>query len=322
MVTAREFPPITPYLVAAIDHNHDGNPALARRLVTLANECGAHAVKFSLRGTTPIPAGSAAAFPSLRPSALASIREAARKHIGFIVAPYDVETVVVARRLNPDAYQIDPPALGDRELLRAVARQRKPVLVVAGMCTDVMISSALRELRKNRVVLMHTVSAAPLEPGRTHLSFIPAFRGRWRRPVGYLGWEAGSTWAVVAAALGAVVIEKPFTLERTLGGLFHSLSLDPQQLRTLAEDLRSLNGALAPVTKRRVLPQELDVLGTTSQSLVARRALRRGARLRASDFTLQAALRGLTPRLWPWLEGRRLIYDLEAGEPVTFGMIE
>jgi sialic acid synthase SpsE len=314
MVKSRAFPPATPYLIAAIDYNHGGNAALARRLVALASEAGAHAVKFALRQD--------ARHAGLRPAALTAVRDAARGHAAFIAAPYDLAALANAKRLNPDAYQIDPPALGDRELLRAVRSSRKPVLLVAGMCTDVVISAALSELGGASVILMHTVSALPLEPARTQLSFVPALRRRWRVPVGYLGWEAGTTWAVVAAALGAIVIEKPFTLDRNLDGPFHAASLDPQQFRTLADDLRALNAAIAPVKRRRVLPEELDVLGANSQSLVARRRLRRGSRLRSSDFKLEAPLRGLTPRLWPWLEGRRLIYDLEAGEPITFGMVE
>jgi sialic acid synthase SpsE len=308
------FPPVTPYLVAAIDYNHNGSAALARRLVALASEAGAHAVKFAFRESAP--------HPGLRPSALAAVRGEAKGKVAFVAAPYDLASFAQADRLAPDIYQIDPPALSDRPLLEAAARSGKPILLVAGMCTDVAIAAALGELREKTVVLLHSVSALPLAPARTHLAFIGELNRRWRVPVGYAGWEPGTTWAVVAAALGAIVIEKPFTLDRNLGGPFHAASLDPQQLRTLADDLNALGAAIAPVKRRRILPEELDVLGASGQSLVARRRLRRGTRLRSSDFKLEAPLRGLTPRLWSWLEGRRLIYDLEAGEPITFGMVE
>jgi sialic acid synthase SpsE len=152
MVKTRRFPPAAPYLVAAVDDNHGGNPALARRLVVLAADCGAHAVKFSFRPSATRP--------------LSAAREAAKGRLAFVAAPYDLESFARARRLEPDVYQIDPPVLGDRELLRAVRARRKPVLLVAGMCTDVMIAAALRELRSSPVVLMHAVSEFGIESFR------------------------------------------------------------------------------------------------------------------------------------------------------------
>lgn len=335
----RSVPPESPYLVAAIDYNHNGSLALARRMVGLAADSGAHAVKFSIRRLEGIASETLDApwlgggpygrthrelwsALTLNPRAMSAVRRAARGRLDFIVAPGDLASFAEAKRLLPDVYQIDPPALTDLALLRAVGRARRPVMLVAGMCTEAAIAAALRALKPAPVALLHMVSAVPLPPDRTALGTIARLRTRFKVPIGYAGWEPGVTWSLVAAALGAVVIEKPFTLEQTLEGPFHSYSLDPAQFRVLARGLRELGPAVAPVASRRVMAEELDVLGTTAQSLVARRRLERGRILTLQDFTLQAPLRGIGPRLWHWVAGRRLLYDLEAGEPITFGVIE
>ncbi len=341
MVKGRPFPPESPYLVAAIDFNHNGSVVLGRRLIELAASSGAHAVKFAIRRPLETLASELLDAPwlgagalgrtqrdvwtrlQLRPAGHAALRRAARAAgVAFVAAPYDERTLASARALRPDAFQIDPPVLTDAALVRAVGRTGRPVLLVAGMCTERDIEHALRALGRAPVVVLHTVSAAHVTPDRTRLGFVRELRARFRRPVGYLGREAGTEWSLVAAAVGAVVIEKPFTLDRAIEGPHHAASVNPEELRKLAADLRQLEAALEARAPRQVLPDELDVLALDGCTLVARRRLTRGTRLRREHVTTQAPLRGLSPRLWEWIEGRRLAYDVEAGEPLTFGLIE
>ncbi len=336
------FPPEVPYLVAAIDHTHGGRVATARQLVVKAAAAGAHAVKLGIRGTSGAVAPELRSAPwqgeavhagsgrtreefyrslDLEPKAVASLRDEARSRISFIAAPYDLEAVKIARTLEPDAYQIDSGILGHPEVVRAVGKTGRPVFVVAGTCTDATIAAALEALEEANVVLLHTVTAVPLAPEATRLGYLSALRKRFGRPVGYLGWEDGTAWALVAATLGAQVIEKPFTLDRSLGGPFDRWSLDPGELASLAGALRQLPAVLASQGARSVLPEELDVLADTSHSLVAKRRLTRGTRLRASHFDIKPGLNGLSPRLLGWIEGRQLLYDLDSGEALTFGLV-
>ena len=341
MVKRRAFPPETPYLVAAIDANHGGQVATARRLVARAAAAGAHAVKVAIRRTseTMAPELQSAPWPTrtdlgrtrdelwraleLGPRALAAVRQAARGRVAFVAAPHDLESLKIARGLRPDAYQIDAGVLGDRPVVRAIGRTHRPVLVVAGTCTDAGIAAALRELTGTAaVVVLHTVTAVPLAAPRARLGYLASLRDRFKRPVGYLGWEPGTAWSLVAAALGAEVIEKPFTLDRSLEGPLHAWSLDPEAFATLAAALRDLPTVVAAQGRRTVLPEELEVMANAGHSLVARRRLPRGTRLRAAHFAVRAPMGGLSPRLLDWIDGRRLLYDLKAGEPVTFGLVE
>lgn len=335
------FPPESPYLVAAIDYNHNGSLALGRRLIELAGRAGAHAVKVVVRRMaesiapevldTPWLGGLALGRTyrevwtrlQLKPAALKGLRAAARRQrLAFVAAPYDLETFKIARALGPDAFQIDPPVLGDRDLLRAVARARRPVLLVAGMCTERDIAAALHALGLAQVVILHTVTAAQVAPAAARLGYVPWLRRRFKRPVGYLGREPGVAWSLIAAALGASVIEKPLTLDHALEGPFHASSLNPAQFQALATGLADLRSALEQPDGRVVLPEELDTLASEGPSLVARKRLARGTRLQAKHLSVQSPMRGLSPRLRPWIEGQRLAYDVEAGEPLTFGLLE
>ena len=340
MVKRRPFPPETPWLVASIDCNHGGNAAVARRLVARAADAGAHAVKLAIRQSSAVgaPELESAPWPTprelgeerealwrrleLTPSGLAAVRREARGRLAFVAAPRDVAALKVARALRPDVYQIDPGALGDRPLVRAIGRTRRPVMLVAGTCTEAGIAAALDELAGATVILMHSVTAVPLPPNRARLGYIQSLRRRFKRPTGYLGWEPGTAWSLVAAALGAEVIEKPLTLDRALDGPLHPWSVEPVELASLADSLRELAEVLGGGRRRSVFPEELDSMAAAGHSLVAKRRLPRGTLLRSSHFAVQAPLGGLSPRLLSWIEGRRLLYDLDAGEPVTFGLVE
>lgn len=313
MVTRSRAARPTPYLVAAIDDAHNGSAAVAARLVALAAASGAHAVKFSFR--------SSGGARQLTPATMAAIRRTARGRVDFVAAPHDIASLKAARRVKPDLYQIDPAALPDLTLLRHIAKERRRVLLVAGLCTERSLREALEALGRADVVILHTVSAPNLAPSRISLGLLARYRKRFRRPVGYLGQETGHEWSLVAAALGAEVIEKRLALDASLEGPQHASSLTPQTLAALSGSLRQLGAATAAAGPRVVMPEELDLLAAAAQSLVARRRLKRGARLKMSDFEPRAPIGGLSPRLWKWIEGRTLAYDLDAGDVLTFGML-
>ena len=311
----RRFPPTPLYVVAAVDRNHGGRLAIGRRLVTIAADGGADAVKFVVpaSGTTD---------PRLPPAAWQALRREAARRLQFILAPHDRQALAMARRLKPDVYQVDPGIVSDLDLVGRIGRERRPVLVVTAGVTSAAIGAAVRALRGCRIVLVHAVAADVLAPGRARLGYIPWLADRFGKPVGYFGREPGPGWSFVAAAMGAVVIEKLVTLDRSLSGRDHAASLDPAELRALVVGLKDLNAALAPVGDRRVFADELAVVEQHERSLVARRAMRKGHLLRASDLDARTTAEGVSPRLLQWLTGRRLRYDVEAGDPMTFGLVE
>ena len=277
-------------MVAAVDRNHGGRLAVARRLVTIAADAGADAVKFV------VPAAGAAD-ASLPPAAWQALRREAAGRLQFVLAPHDRQALTVARRLKPDVYQLDPGVVGDLDLVGRIARERRPVLVMTAGTTSATIGAAVRALRGCRIVLLHAVAADVLAPGRARLRYIPWLAERFRKPVGYFGREPGAGWSFVAAAMGAVVIEKLLTLDRALAGPDQMASLDPAELRAFVLGLKDLSTALAPVRDRRVFADELAAVEQRDRSLVARRALQKGHVLRESDLDARTTADGVSPRL-------------------------
>lgn len=290
-------------LIAAVTARPESSLA-ARRLIDLAAEAGANAIVFPMTPRWPL-------------STWRTILKHAAGRLDVCLAPGSADDVTA--QLRPAAWQVNPDVLGDEPLLKAVAGTRRPVIVVAGACTDATLKRTLKRLRGRAVTLLHTVASRGLAPGQARLGYIKAL-GRFRVPVGYLGAEAGVGWSLVAAALGAVAIEKAFVADRPAGTI--DASLDPAQLHALATALDDLASALEPVGARRVFADEMPDLEQAGRSLAAKRGLRRGHVLLADDLESVASAGGLSPRLRNWLVGRRLLYDLQRGEPITFGVVE
>jgi sialic acid synthase SpsE len=206
--------------------------------------------------------------------------------------------------------------------VRAIASERRPVHVVCAACTTATLAAAVRDLRGCPVVLHHAICSEPVAPARARLRYIPWLASRFRTPVGYFGQEPGVGWAFVAVALGARFIAKRLTLDRALPGSEHASSIDRTELGALVEGCRALGAALQPVGNRRVLADELEAIESTARSLVASRRLKRGHRLRRSDITVARVSGGLGPHLRGWLADRRLLYDVDRGEPITFGLVD
>lgn len=330
----------SPWVVAAIDFSHAGRAGLAEQLVAEAAPAGVTAIKLSLRRMTRTLAADVLDMPWPQdPSATRSLRDwwktrelsdrafraiaRATRHgrMSLILAPHEVEDVARGEKFQPDVWQIDPPALGNQELLRAVRCTRRPVVIVAGMCTETLLVGALRTLERAPVVVLHTVSAAPLSTSATRLGLMVRLRQRFGRPVGYLSLDSGATASIAAAALGAVLIEKPLAFESDLAAGTTG-AVNSRDLPALVRAVRDTAAACHPQRHRTVLSEEMDAMAAQACSIVVRRALRKGTALQASDLILHAPLRGITGRLLNWVVGRRLLYDMNSGEPLTFGLID
>jgi sialic acid synthase SpsE len=327
-------------VVAALESNHNGDLSLAKRMIDIAVESGCDAVKIPVhcvsacyteealqqpdwkypdRGSTY---GSVLETLELKSDELRELRDHCKGRISFIGAPYDLVSLGLLEDLHVDAYQIDPPLLGHQPLLEAVAAIQKQVLVCAGMCGEQELESVLQVLKNTPVVLLHCVVAEPLLLENTALNYIPYLRQRFGCDVGYLGFEDGIHAALAAYTLGAATIEKRFTIDRHLPGPGHAHSIDRMELGALVRELSALDTALRASAPRRLLPAELEAFAEQRFSLVAARPLKAGTTIEADMLKVKAPLRGISPQLLSWLQGKRLLYDLPADAPITFGIVD
>ena len=327
-------------LIAALDSNHNGDLGLAKALVEAAIKCGCDAVKVPRRhvrdcyqkDTYQAPYhvfpelgdtfGPVMESLELSQQDMAELRAYCRGRTDFIAAPYDLRSLGEIAELDPDGYQIDPPLVPHLSLLEGIAGENKPVLAALGMCYDGDIENLVEKLGSCDLTLLHCVAASPLDLEKTALSTIPYLRQRYGRTVGYLSTELESAGVLAALALGATVIQRPLTLERNGRGSNHQLRTDSEHWSEMATQLRALEVSLKPVQGRRVLDVEVDTLDSSRVSLVAARDLPAGTILRAEMVNVKAPHRGISPALLTRMVGKKLLYDLPADSPITFGLVE
>lgn len=267
-----EYEPV--YVIAEIGLNHNGDVTTARRLMEVAAEAGAQAVKFQKRTpdvSTPehmkltpreTPWGTMTYLEYRhrvefgRDEYAAIADHAALLGLDWFASPWDAAAVADLESYGVVAHKIASASVTDLELLEAVRDTGKPVILSTGMSTIDEIDRAVAVLGTDRLVIMHATSSYPMPPEEANLLMIPTLKQRYPSvPVGYSGHERGLQISLAAVALGAVAVERHITLDRTMWGSDHSASLEPQGLEHLVRDIRIIGDALGDGVKR-VYPGE------------------------------------------------------------------
>jgi len=251
----------TVYLVAEAASNFDGNLAQAKKLVDVAKDAGADAVKFQLfkadvlypEKNQPVHAVvKANEFPRQWLPELCG--HAKSRGIDFLATPFDAEAVDLLEEAGVKAYKWGSSETTNHPLLLKAARTRKPVYLSTGMCTMADIAEAVEILDQNgcpSVTVLHCYSVYPTAYEDANLRVLKTLRHAFGKPVGFSDHSLGIALPIAAAALGATVIEKHFTLDRTLKGPDHSYALEPRELKEMV--LAALrDGSYRPSLVRRV----------------------------------------------------------------------
>ncbi|MHB1218303.1 MAG: N-acetylneuraminate synthase family protein [Alphaproteobacteria bacterium] len=315
----------TPLVIAEAGVNHNGSLARAKKMVRVAAEAGADYVKFqafradalvSRRAATAAyqkkNAGARDQLSLLRELELsladfaALAKECRRVRIGFLVTPFDTAMAAPLVAMGMDRIKIPSGELTNEPMLRDLARFRLPVILSTGMTTKAEVGRALSVLRRTGakdVTLLHCTSLYPAPTGAINLRAIETMRRAFNVNVGYSDHSLGDHVSVAAVALGAVVIEKHFTLDRALPGPDHKASLEPGELKDMIVRLRETAIALGDGIKRPARG-EAAVARLVRRSWHARRDLPAGAVLGKDDVVLKRPADGLPPHAMPF--GRRL----------------
>jgi len=262
------------YVIGEIGLNHNGDVEVAKRLIDVAVESGAQAVKFQKRTpeiATPehmrdvpreTPWGTMT-YLDYRRRVEFGEREyldiasyALRAGIDWFASPWDVPSVEFLEGLGVVAHKVASASLTDLELLAALAETGKPVILSTGMSTIEEIDRAVETLGTERLVLMHATSSYPMPAEEANLRMIDTLRGRYPGvPIGYSGHEHGLQISLAAVALGAVAVERHITLDRAMWGSDQAASLEPQGFAHLVRDIRIIGDAMGDGVKR-VFPGE------------------------------------------------------------------
>lgn len=262
------------YIIAEIGLNHNGDVEVAKRLIDVAANAGANAVKFQKRTPEIATPEHMRDVPRETPWGTMSYLDyrrrvefgrdeyievgdyATMRGLDWFASPWDVPSVEFLEELNVVAHKVASASLTDIELLEALRATGKPIILSTGMSTPEQIDRAMQTLDTDRVILMHATSTYPMEPEEANLRVITTLRDRYPGvPVGYSGHERGLQISLAAVALGAVAVERHTTLDRTMWGSDHAASLEPGGLEHLVRDIRIIETAMGDGVKR-VFPGE------------------------------------------------------------------
>jgi N,N'-diacetyllegionaminate synthase len=249
---------MTVFIIAEAGVNHNGSITDAHKLVMVAKQGGANACKFQLFDPVKLePPGPRrdmlAGLTLTRPEHAALKAQCDAIGLEYLCTPFDVESLEFLVRLGVKRLKISSGQYGNTALLLAAHRSRLPVIVSTGMLTQAEIFEA--DLMTDRATWLHCLSAYPAPPGDMNLRAMT----RLPEPYGLSDHTLGNTAAIAATALGASVIEKHITLDRTLEGPDHHMSTEPDEFALYVKAIRECEAMLGDGVKR-LTPSELKTL--------------------------------------------------------------
>ena len=331
------------FIIAEAGVNHNGSAETARRLIDVAIEAGADAVKFqTFRAEALVTDFSPKAeyqleTTSRQESQLEMLRRLElskpahrelqeychERGVMFLSTPFDEEAADFLDKLRVPAFKISSGDVTDIPLLEHVAKKGRPIILSTGMSEMEEVRAAVRAIHEaggNDLVLLHCVSNYPAHPADVNLRAMQMMSTEFDLPVGYSDHTTGSEVALAAVALGACVIEKHFTLDRNLPGPDHRISLEPHELAQLVAGIRKVEAALGDGRKTRAA-SEADTARAARRSLTAARDISAGTRLTRDLIAIQRPGTGLSPALLSSLIGRTVQVDVRAGSLFSLEML-
>lgn len=328
------------FIIAEAGVNHNGDVVLAKRLIDEAAKAGVDAVKFQTFKADQIATEATpkadyqleATEPNethlemlrrleLSPDAYGELQARCEERgLLFLSTPYDEAGVDLLEGLGVPAFKIGSGEITNWPFLEYVASKAMPIILATGMAYLSEVEEAVQVIRKagnEELVLLHCVSAYPAKPDDANLRAMTTLATHFGVPVGFSDHTLGTEVARAAVALGATVIEKHFTLDRTLPGPDHQASLEPTELGELVRAIRSVELALGDGIKAPT-PSEMEVREKVRRSLAAAEDLPTGVTLEASMLTTLRPGTGISPRHRLSIVGRRLKRPLKSGQLLSW----
>lgn len=324
------------YIIAEAGDNHNGSFDLAVRLIDAAAQAGVDCVKFQTFKTeeTISKRAQKAEYQKKTTGADESQFEmvkklelsfedfkrlsdyCAEKQIQFLSTPFDLPSVKFLDTLNLPFWKIPSGEVTNLPYLLAIARTQKPVIMSTGMCEMEEIQTAIDVLKKNgtpQITLLHCNTEYPTPFEDVNLRAMQTMKERFGLEVGYSDHTLGIEVPIAAAALGAAVIEKHFTLDKTMEGPDHIASLEPQELSSMIIAIRNIeramgNGIKTPSKSER---KNIDI---ARKSIVARCAIKKGELLSNDNITTKRPGSGISPMSWFEVLGTMAKRDFEEDE--------
>lgn len=329
------------YIIADIGINHNGILEYAYKLIDVAISAHVDAVKFQKRSLSDLYIKKYLDDPnscekglhyittalkefSLPDSAYAEFRDyAIERGVNFLCTAFDLPSLHFVHNLDVPAYKVASSDLTNFPLISQIVQYKKPIVLSTGMCLFSELKDTVNFMRSNQAqfALLHCNSTYPVSFDNVNLAFLKTLE-RFQCPVGYSGHEPGIAISTAAVALGARIVERHITLDRSMEGPDHSASLEPQGLNKMVRDIRNLENSLGSENEKYFTRGEIlnrEVLG---KSLWSKRNIRKGEIISDDMVHVKCPAIGLSPQRIAQLIGVRAKRDISQDEPFLIIDIE
>jgi N-acetylneuraminate synthase len=328
-------------IIAEAGVNHNGDLGIASELIKVAAGAGADYVKFQTfnsKKLTTVRAPKASyqvrdiQDQENQLEMLSSLELSQEDHfelkrisedcgIKFLSTAFDLESLDFLISLGVEYIKIPSGEINNFPFLRYAGSQNREILLSTGASTLQEVGDAIEILQqygtpKNSITVLHCTSSYPAPIQEVNLRSMEAIRREFGVAIGYSDHTEGISISLAAVALGARVIEKHFTLDRTMIGPDHKASITPTELNQLVSSIREVEGSLGDGLKR-VMPSEKENQGAIRKSIVARRRIAAGEMFSEENLTTKRPGDGLSPMLWEGLIGTRTQRDYEEDEQIV-----
>ncbi len=327
------------FIIAEAGVNHNGDPALAKRLVDAALEARADAVKFqTFRAEDVISvAAPKAHYQEATTGATESQLEmvqrlemspamtrnvahyAADRGIMFLSTGFDESSVDLLDELGVPAFKVGSGDVTNLPLLEHIGKKKRPVILSTGMSFLEEVQAAVDTLYRSgcpALAILQCVSSYPADPEVANLRVIRTLRETFDVPVGFSDHSLGHEVAIAAVALGATIIEKHITLDRMLPGPDHRVSLTPDSFTAMVRSIRTVEAALGDGVKRPT-SSEQNVRDVARRSIVARTKIAKGTAITRDMLAFKRPGTGIPPGDWGKLVGRVALRDIPADSMIV-----
>lgn len=333
-----------PYIIAEIGANHNGDIALAKKIIDKAKDCGADAVKF--QSWTPSSLISKSEYDKNQSyndgdggkKHFGSLKEMVEKYylrenqhfelnqycknigIDFCSSPFSKSEVDLLIKLDVPFLKIASMDINNLELLKHIAKYKKPIVLSTGMSTISEIERAVKTIENEgnkQIVILHCISIYPPKYEEIHLNNIKMLQQAFDYPIGFSDHTIGISIPLASVALGACIIEKHFTLDKNMPGWDHQISANPIEMAEIVSESRNIQKSLGNFARTVSEEEEYKKL-KFRRSVVASRDLNKGEIIKLEDLEVKRPGNGIAPDEIKYILGRKLNKDIFFDELINW----
>ena len=314
------------FIVAEAGLNHNGDIEIAKKMIDAAIDVGADAIKFQTFKTEEFLSRSSEYFELFKNVELSfkdfeELNEYAKeREIIFFSAPFDIISAEFLEKLDISCFKVASSDLTNIPLIRRIAQSKKPMIISTGLANLEEIENAINCCKKennNNLILLHSVSNYPTSPDETNLRAMDTLREKFDFPIGYSDNGESSLVDLVAVSMGSNIIEKHFTLDKTMKGPDHSFSIEPENLKELISNIRMIEKMQGTGNKN---PQdsEIPAIKSIRKSLTARVEIPKGTRFTLDNIAIKRPQDGIEPKHLDEVLGKRAIKNISVDTTIRF----